>query len=168
MSTSVVYVGIDPGKSGGITFIHPNGVVEAVPMPGTDQEICDHLRTAGKDAVVVIEKVHAYPRQGVVSSFNFGKGYGGLLMALTCLHLMYYEVSPQKWQKSLGIEPAKKKGTGAETQAQWKWRLKEVAEELHPDAFRDVNTKRHALAISDALLIATYCERLHEGEQAHE
>lgn len=48
---------------------------------------------------VVIEQVHAMPKQGVTSMFTFGEGYGKLLGVIECLGLPYIKVSPQTWKK---------------------------------------------------------------------
>lgn len=57
--------------------------------------------------IVVLEKVHAMPKQGVTSTFTFGEGYGAYKGILTTLAIPYVEVTPQAWQKVMfaGISP---------------------------------------------------------------
>jgi crossover junction endodeoxyribonuclease RuvC len=100
----------------------------------------------------MIEKVHSMPKQGVASSFKFGRGYGGLRMALIAAGIPFEEVTPQAWQKALAIPKRSK----TETPVQWKNRLKALAQQLYPDI-------KVTLKLADALLIATYCQRKHTG-----
>ena len=94
------------------------------------------------------------PKQGVASSFTFGDGYGQLKMGLTAVGIPFELVTPQAWQKGLAIPPRKK----SETRTKWKHRLREVAHRLYPNAEADINLKT-----ADAILIATYCYRKHNG-----
>lgn len=57
--------------------------------------------------IVVLEKVHAMPKQGVTSTFTFGEGYGAYKGILATLAIPYVEVTPQAWQKVMfaGISP---------------------------------------------------------------
>lgn len=146
-----MYLGIDPGLSGGIVFLNENEV-HSTKMPTTDKDIWDLFNTHREISFAIIEKVHSMPGQGVVSMFKFGMIYGKLLMALTALEIPFEEVTPQKWQKALGIVPKSRD----ETKTEFKNRLKIKAQQLFPK-------EKVTLATSDALLIATYCQRRHEG-----
>jgi len=154
----MIYLGIDPGLNGGIAAIEKLDtslkILLVTKMPRTDKDIFTLLAdlTDLKPVAATIEKVHSMPGQGVASTFKFGKGFGGLLMALTGLGVPYEEVSPRRWQKALYFSPRK----STESKTAFKNRLKRKAQELYPD----VNV---TLAVSDALLIMTYCYRYHEG-----
>ena len=50
-------------------------------------------------SLVAIEKVHSMPRQGLASTFKFGKGYGQILGVLSTLEIPYVLVTPQQWKK---------------------------------------------------------------------
>lgn len=54
-----------------------------------------------------VELVHAMPKQGVTSSFNFGFGYGALLACLTAAGIPFTQVTPQRWKARLAV-PADK------------------------------------------------------------
>ena len=143
--TSRIFIGIDPGKSGGIACLNVLGEIVSVrKMPETDSEIyavISGFKTLDIDAKALIERVSSSPQMGVVSAFSFGKGYGGLRMALTAAGIIYDEVSPQVWQRHLGcLSGGDKKIT------------KQKAEQLFPSV-------RMTHAISDALLIADYARR---------
>lgn len=141
-----LFIGIDPGKAGGIAILGEDGSVEVISMPETEKDIFHAIRAwKNLSAVALIEKVHAMPKQGVTSSFTFGMGYGGLRMALVANKISFNEVTPQKWQKELGIVPRKKD----EGKPDFKKRLRAKAQQLFPEV--EVNLKT-----CDALLIALY------------
>jgi crossover junction endodeoxyribonuclease RuvC len=98
-------MGIDPGQSGGIALIRGTGKVLILEtMPSTERDIWLLLKSLEElPHKVYIEKVHAMPQQGVSSTFKFGVGYGGLRMALTAAGIPFDEVTPQLWQKALGV-----------------------------------------------------------------
>lgn len=156
--TYYYYIGIDPGKQGGIAILQNNELINAIPMPLTDKDILEFLDVEfGMDdqKSAVIEKVGGYvagnPAPGS-AMFNFGRGYGALCMALIALEIPFEEVPPRQWQKALGISPRKK----TESKTQWKNRLKQKAQQLYPNIGITLST-------CDALLIATFCRRKHEG-----
>lgn len=57
-----------------------------------------------KVSKAIVEEVHAMPKQGVVSMFNFGMRYGEILSMLQVLNIDYEVISPVKWHKKLGIQ----------------------------------------------------------------
>lgn len=180
-----MYVGIDPGKSGGLAIIDPNRdpVVTHYPMPSSPQDLWaildEKLELESYVAHIVIEKVRSSPQMGVVSAFTFGRGYGVLLGVIATLDTPYKEETPQAWQKALRIPPRKKgklvykkgeygkKRVGEETKAQFKERLRVKAQQLFPklSIWKEPRSKGKQLAICDALLIAAYCYKLHTGNE---
>ena len=58
--------------------------------------------------VSIIEKVHAMPRQGVTSSFQFGRNFGGIETLSYIFSKRVDYVAPAIWKKSLGLGPSKK------------------------------------------------------------
>lgn len=153
-----IYIGVDPGASGGMAVLRESGA-EAVAMPDTEFDIWDWfstLRLTGDDIpFAVIEKVGGFiqgsPQPGS-AMFKFGASYGGLRMALVAAGIPFEEVTPQAWQKALGI--AKRKSN--ESKSQFKNRLKARAQQLFPDY-------KITLATCDALLLAEYCRRKRTG-----
>jgi len=162
-----VYVGIDPGKQGGLAVLvpitHPRpqpGTYEAraTSMPETELEIWQWLKQLADSnhrLVAVIEKVHSMPKQGVVSMFTFGRNYGTLRMALTAVGAVWEAVAPEIWQRGLNI-PLRK-----ETTVQRKLKLKEAAQRLFPQlpVWREPRSLGKQKAVCDALLLAEYCRR---------
>lgn len=156
----MIYIGIDPGKSGGIAILDEASGIECIPMPEFDFDLYDVLEAlpALPRVHAVLEKVHAMPKQGVTSSFNFGVEYGRVRMALCAAGIGFEEVTPQKWMKELGIPPKKKQ----ETKGQYKNRLRDTAQKMFPKLEVWKGPKGLQMAICDALLIMEYCRRTHE------
>lgn len=154
-----IYIGIDPGKNGGIATLDTHSAVP-VKMPETPADLLSHFRDIKShlpinySCIAVIEQVGGYTGEGQPGSsmFKFGQGVGHLEMALLACGIPSESVPPRKWQKALGISAKKK----TETKTQWKNRLKSVAQRLFP-------SEQVTLATADALLIAEYCRRKHQG-----
>lgn len=142
------YLGIDPGQNGGIVLLDERGrVARAEKMPATEADIWNAIPDGMEhDVTAMLEKVHSMPGQGVASTFKFGMGYGGLRMALIASSVPFDDVTPQKWQKALGIVPRKP----SESKTAFKNRLKSRSQILFP-------REKVTLSVCDALLIAHYC-----------
>lgn len=143
-SDRAVIIGIDPGKSGGISMVLDRHSVRATKMPDTEADIFAVLEDCKQRGPVFcyIEKVHSMPKQGVKSTFTFGQNYGFLRGCLISLGIPFEEVTPQKWQKALSCQS---KGDKNVTKAK--------AQQLFPQV-------KITHAIADALLIAEYGRRI--------
>lgn len=100
----MVYLGIDPGVSGGLALIDQHAkILWAVKMPTFNAEKVVLLQRAmGMGRVFpALERVHSSPQMGVVSAFTFGRGYGQLEMLLIASGLEWTNPTPQAWQKAL-------------------------------------------------------------------
>lgn len=149
---ALTFLGVDPGYSGGIAVVdHNRNAMFSAKMPQTERDIWDLIKDlSGSVTYGVLELVHSMPKQGVRSTFTFGKNYGMLRMALTASDISWEEVTPQKWQKEIGIiRPRGKEMTLTEKKNMHKAK----AQQLFPKA----NKITHATA--DALLIADYARR---------
>lgn len=95
------YIGIDPGLHGGLAGVNESSVI-LEPMPVSGGEIDAHGVCVWLDGVhaslVCIEKVHAMPKQGVASTFKFGKGYGTILGVCAAMNICVELVTPQAWK----------------------------------------------------------------------
>ena len=121
-------------------------------MPETDAELLGllhELATLGNPVTATIERVFSSPQMGVKSAFSFGASKGRLMMALTAANISYDEVTPQKWQRSLGCLSKGDKNV-----------TKSKAEQLFPQASFVGNLSRITHAVADSLLIAEFCRRL--------
>ena len=143
-------LGIDPGASGGFAWLH-NKRVESIKMPQSDSEIVDRLfylrgLSCSDTPICFIEKVSGFigkPQPGG-AMFKFGKGFGFLLGAMMVMKFEINLVTPQKWQKNLGLGPR-----GERTPSEWKRHLKDEAQRLFP-------TQKVTLAVADSLLILKF------------
>jgi len=146
-------IGIDPGKLGGIAILWNNGDYDAVKMPDTERDTYDAIMRAKRlsdrpsNVFAYIEDVHAMPKQGVSSTFKFGRGLGLLRGFLIASGIPFERVSPMRWQKYLGCLT---KGDKNVTKAK--------AQELFPDL-------KITHAIADSLLIAEYGRRVRTLDQ---
>lgn len=139
MTDPEFYLGIDPGMSGGIAFVS-NELVEAHKMPETERDTYDLVsKYAPCIRFALIERVHSMPKQGVASSFKFGRNYGFLRGVLIATQVRFDEITPQAWQKAMGCM------TGGDKNIS-----KSKAQQLFPKL-------KCTHAIADALLIAQLC-----------
>ena len=103
----MIYIGIDPGKSGGLAFIYEHDeefVVHAIPFDEYKYaSIFRDLKAMGLPIRCCIERVNAMPGQGVTGMFNFGKNYGWILGNLDAHEIPYETVTPKKWKAEFGL-----------------------------------------------------------------
>lgn len=158
----MIYLGVDPGQSGGISALNEHGTVvfcRSMPVEriGKTETIREILSTYGSQAVALVEKVGPMPGQGVTSMFNFGYEYGCILQCLADFDIQIQQKVPRSWQKICGVKPRAK----SEKQRDFKIRLLSVAKKRFP--YLDVWgwTKAGQLSVSDSLLLAYCCRRLH-------
>ena len=158
----VTVIGIDPGASGGISILNPhsspgNPVVESLKMPETESDVWDVFRKSTSAVMfAVIEQLTGFVGEAVPSHtmFKLGRNYGMLRGMMVAGQIPYELVTPQKWQKALGIPSRNKK----ESKGQWKNRLKEKAQQLFPKL-------KVTLATADSLLIMEYARRRYKEIQ---
>ena len=139
-----VYIGIDPGKKGGIA-------VNDKAYPYSDAEllrICREISECRMESICCLEKVGAMPGQGVTSMFNFGQSYGYIRGVLEAFEIPYQEIAPQKWKKVFGLTSDKSKSV-------------EVCRRLFPNAdLTPGKCKKPQDGLAEALLMAEYARRL--------
>jgi len=98
-------IGIDPGATGAMVvldeynirifnFKHTNSLTKRV------SQITDQLDGTSP---VYLEKVHAFPGQGVSATFTFGVNVGRIQGLLMSHHMAWKDVTPMMWQKELGL-----------------------------------------------------------------
>lgn len=104
---STVYVGIDPGQNGGLAAITKQGVWQVNVMPIIGKGVNGRalwewfigLGHPGIKILATVEKVSAFPEQGVTGVFTFGVGYGIIQGVLQSMQIPYQLVTPQAWKK---------------------------------------------------------------------
>lgn len=136
-----IFIGIDPGMSGAVSVIWDDGepATQFHKLSEPEQDLVSYLRQFDlTTAKATIESVHSMPKQGVASSFKFGKSFGFCLGLLTGLQIPYRLVAPQKWQKAMSCRTGGDKNI-SKAAAQRLWPLLKIT---------------HANA--DSLLLAEY------------
>ena len=92
------YIGIDPGINGGVAVIDNYYSIKSFKCPSSPMEMAEALKNSiDGNSIALLEKVHSFPGQGVVSTFTFGTNYGQWqgILASQDIHPEY--VSPRKW-----------------------------------------------------------------------
>lgn len=122
----MIYIGIDPGLSGGIGAVDDNSniiIAEAMPTmpsPVSGKNIVDggklfqiiHAAIGDRACQCVIEKVGAMPGQGVTSMFSFGMAYGSAVAIVQALQYRHEFVTPQAWKKNMALGKDKGRSLG--------------------------------------------------------
>lgn len=142
-------IGIDPGASGAMAIINPARALRVIRFSKLDKyQIIDAvIAETIAPCRVYLEKVGGVPGDGGNRAFAFGKGVGHLEAALYLSHVPLNEVSPQTWQKALGL------GRRRPTKADRKRAHRAQAQQWFP---------AHKMTIeeADAILIAEYGYRI--------
>ncbi len=153
---------IDPGASGGLAELYPDGSAAAHAMMD-DHDLRDHIavhaencKIEGIRLVAFMELVGGYIAGNAVpgsAMFNFGNGYGYLRGLMAAHRIELHLIRPQTWQAGIpGVRGEKDKGTR-------KRALKEHAARLFP-------TLKVTLKTADALCIGDYGRRMLRGTNA--
>ena len=143
------FIGIDPGKSGGITLISDKGI-EAVKCPKEPADMAIFFEyfigdTAPYNVGVLIERVWARPTNGSRHAFAYGFNYGVWFGVISRKYVEIHTTLPAKWIQYFNCPK------GIEYNDRKKW-LKEKAKELYPEI------KKVTLATADSILIAHYAK----------
>ncbi len=110
-------LGVDPGQAGGLAIVHGGRLVKGTRMPvvelrGKKQVDARAVVEWWGDCMVpfdvaVIEAVHAMPKQGVSSSFQFGRMLGGIEALVFSVGVSVHYVTPASWKKAMGLSSDK-------------------------------------------------------------
>jgi len=150
------YIGIDPGKSGGIMAIDELGKATAYKCPEEvlDMSILFKLiigHTAPDNVELLMERVWARPGNDVRAAFTYGVNYGQWLGIAASYEIKMYTVLPNNWIKWVGCP----KALPVADRKRW---LKAKAKKLYPEL------NKVTLATADAILITHYAEKEHFNE----
>lgn len=157
----MIHIGIDPGLSGAIVAIFPDGPIEFHDMPILEIKKKSQLDYAGLahilrrypargEVMAAIELVGAMPGQGVSSMFKFGQCYGASLATLAALQIPYQTITPPVWKRAYRLVGEDKDASRSR------------ALELFPACVEHLKRKKdHGRA--DALLLAEYLRRQSAG-----
>ena len=150
------YIGIDPGKGGGIVFIEKDGSISAYKCPDKVFDMSMLFQniigiTPPDDVKLLMERVWARPTNATRAAFTYGVNYGQWLGIAASHEIKMYTTLPNEWIKWIGCP----KGLAVTERKRW---LKDKAKELYP------NLKKVTLATSDAILICHYAKEEYFNE----
>jgi crossover junction endodeoxyribonuclease RuvC len=156
---SKIYIGIDPGKSGGIAiidnmtdeiFVTPMIIAgKDIDIPAVVDWIIHNSGFPDGKTIACIEKVHAMPGQGVTSMFKFGFVTGVMHGIISTLAIPLYLVTPQAWKKKILIGTAKDKDAAID-----------YCRRVYPDVnlLATERSRKSHDGMADALCIARYAQ----------
>lgn len=176
----ISFIGIDPGKDGGVVRIW-NGpykdvknIVETFKIPllaNKDYDIRGLIKIltdlhqecpTDRPPLVLLEDVHSIRGSSAKSNFSFGYGVGLIRCAVVSVNLPFVLIGPKKWQKVCfeGIRTIEKVGPIKEGfgKVDTKKMSQVACERLYPGV-NLLGSERSKVAhkgIVDALLIAHY------------
>jgi len=151
-------VGIDPGLTGAVAirFLDGHITIEDTPTTqvkkaggkiGTEylpREMANILQNLKPSTThIYIENVHSMPKQGVASTFTFGKGFGIWIGIIAAFGLPVTFATPQRWKKYI------MQGTYDKDAARIR------AQQLYPAMMPMLKLKKH-IGRADALMIMHY------------
>jgi crossover junction endodeoxyribonuclease RuvC len=147
-------IGIDPGCSGALVVLAPDGsLMASLLMPTFKNGKGSRVNGAALGAWLsgfkhptahaYLEAVHAMPKQGVTSVFTFGHAAGVVEGLLQGIGISYTLITPQSWKKRAGL-------IGQDKDA-----ARSRAIQLWPQ-WRDLDLKGKGQALADAALIAKF------------
>ena len=144
----MVYIGIDVGKKGGVALIFEDGVFV---YPWDDErfiQTMDIVANMDTDCVACVEQVHAMPKQGVSSTFAFGKAAGFSECVLTANRIPFQLVPPKKWKKEYSLGNDKAQSIA-------------VCKKLFPNVnlLPTARCTKDSDGMAEALLLALYAQR---------
>lgn len=141
---TALIIGVDPGLTGAIAAATDDEILWVEDMPLVAGEICvallDKLYDPTEygpwhltpDMTVAIEQVHSMPKQGVASTFKFGKAYGLVLGYFAAKGHPIIDVAPTKWKSTFHLNGKDKDAARLEAlklwpaQASWFARKKDI------------------------------------------
>jgi len=172
----MIYIGIDCGLDGAIVRLYDattNSGVEvyrevtptmktgkgnkrAYDLPAMRNCLWGHNLSSCR-LFAILERQQPYPKQGGVSNFSTGLGFGVWRGLLAGLQISHEEVHPKTWQKAFGITGAK-----GDTKTQSILTAKRLFPGVNLRATERCTTDHDGMA--DALLIAEWGRRHYGGK----
>lgn len=149
--TEKIWLGVDPGKTGGIAWINEDGsLYKSFHTPENINQMSDLVNEIKLEKTIVKATIEDIPVMAFVAKTSFGKlkmNEGQWHGIMSALKIPLFLVKPNKWQVSFfGV---KKKGAVRDT----KKLSRETASRMFPN---ESFTKKKDDGRSDAILIAKY------------
>jgi crossover junction endodeoxyribonuclease RuvC len=144
----MIYIGIDPGKSGSLAILWEDRSTEVIPFDPVLYVNAISKATSTNTCRCCLEHVSAMPKQGVTSTFNFGENFGWIQGVLDSFGVSYELVRPQKWKKEFSVTADKNSSIA-------------VCKRLFPNVSlkRTERCTKDDDGLAEALLMAEYARR---------
>jgi len=145
-------LGIDPGSNGGFMARLGNGQILTGSLPDTEGDLLLLLEmlsvSEAEERICYLENLVKFTGSPMPSSAmaSYASNWGVLKGMLMALKFQLVLVTPQAWQKALGMGSSK--GT---SKTEWKNKLKSEAQRLYPN-------QKITLANADAALIFRHAD----------
>lgn len=139
--SAFIFTGVDPGKKGAIASVDADGTILKVSR-FSDAEtegrialiIADHIAELGqKQHVATIEKVGAMPKQGLSSTFTFGRVVGEAWAGLLLSSARVHAITASRWQSDFAFPKREEYAAHKrmlKAQAETRWARKFVLDEV--------------------------------------
>lgn len=152
-----LYLGIDPGKKGGIVGVDRLGQIKFMSVMPAIEQLPDQLACFDIQHLC-LEKAQCYPHDSKPRAFNYGTHFG-MIQGILIANLIPYSLTPvREWQKQMICSP-KYHDTKRRALVSANKVFKKTKSFWLP-------TKRHTKphdGIIDAALIAEYCRRMQQS-----
>jgi hypothetical protein len=150
------YIGIDPGKSGGVACIDEHGEIKAYKCPESSEDMALLFEvligsTPADNVLLLMERVWARPTNAVRAAFSYGTNYGQWLGIAASHEVQMNTAIPSEWIRWIGCPKALK----SVIRKRW---LKDKAKECYPEL------EKITLKTSDAILITKYAKEEYFNE----
>jgi hypothetical protein len=158
MHTKHTILGVDPGAKGGYMARIGDEEIETGKLPDTEGDILElveslALRSKGQ-RIAYLENLVKFTGSPMPASAmaTYASSWGFLKGVLMANKFQLVLVTPQAWQKALGLGSSK-----GMTKASWKNKLRGMAQQLYPHS-------SITLANADAALIFRYADLQERGQ----
>lgn len=147
----MIYIGIDPGKSGAFAIYNgENNYAET--FFWDEKSFIDLLydyKNRGEQCIACLEQVHAMPADSRKRAFDFGHSLGFIEGVLQSFDIPYQLISPMKWKKEFNLIKQDKSMS-----------IK-VCKQLYPTVSlkRTDRCTKDSDGMAEAMLMATYAKR---------
>lgn len=159
MLNSRTVIGIDPGVKGYKGYIC--GITGSVRVEKLGNPLTLKL-PINDDLVIFAEKVQPRPSQSLRGVVTSCVNYGVLKAVLYLTGIEHHWVTPQEWQKELGLNRRWKRPKGMTDEQYSSWKYRERKKLHKKEAKRLFPALKVTLENADALLIAEYGRRVSE------
>lgn len=159
-------IGIDPGQNGAIAWEGEGGHPRVERFPEHAYQMASQFKRIvgdkGMKCVCFLEKVHAMPKQGVVSTWNFSGSYHRIEMGIAMLNVPIVDVTPQKWMKHF----QEKHGLMSKKQLAYQTKVEAVTDTAWKNYLHEFSKKfykefDYSRDVADAMLILKYGKETH-------